>query len=70
MICDKCKKKTTSSWIPGSNYPRYEIKEETGIGDIAPIYLCYYCSQRLKRWLDEEPEQWGVKVYDDGSTEP
>lgn len=62
MICDKCKKKCTdSSWIPGVNYPRYEIEETTGVGEIAPINLCYCCSQRFKNWLDERPEPEGTQ---------
>ena len=61
MICDKCKNKCTDSWIPGVNYPRYKIEETTGVGEIAPINLCSYCSQRFKNWLDEKPESEGTQ---------
>ena len=66
MICDKCKKKFTEDWIPGKNYPKYEITETTGLSEYARINLCYECSKMFLAWLDDD----GLKHYDDGSTEP
>lgn len=72
MICDKCKKKCTVNWVPGTNYPKYKIEETTGLGEISPINLCYRCSIAFKHWLEAEPEtiQDGLKHYEDGSVEP
>lgn len=52
MVCDKCKKHSTDSWIAGKSYPKYEITESTGCGEYFPIHLCYECSRKFSRWLD------------------
>ena len=68
MLCDKCKRKYSENWVSSLNSPIYKIQEQTGLGDYAPINLCYYCSQRFQNWLTVEPEESG-KTYDDGSVD-
>ena len=57
MRCDKCRKRFVDTWVAGESYPKYGIEEITGIGERAPINLCYECSQLFKEWLSEEPEE-------------
>ena len=57
MRCDKCRRKFKDSWVAQDNWPKYTIQENTGLGEITPVNLCDTCSQMLKDWLDEEPEE-------------
>jgi len=54
MICDKCKKRNTDSWIAGVSYPKFEITENIGCGEYFPINLCYECSRKFLEWLEEK----------------
>ena len=57
MRCDKCRRKFKDSWIPQENWPKYEIHENTGLGEVMPVNLCDKCSQLFQEWLCDEPEE-------------
>ena len=62
MRCDKCRRKYADNWSASTSTPKYKAEEQTGLGEYAPINLCYYCSQRFQQWLTEEPEEQGTQL--------
>lgn len=51
MRCDRCCSFIESKYIPGDNYPIYDITERLSTLHSGPVNLCLKCSQEFKEWL-------------------